>query len=118
MSLRVEDHAAPLDELGRLIALHGAYALADRGDELTAEGRHAEAAELFRRASDLAPDNHELRFWAGLGAAQNGDLDTAVRDVRAAIAAQPGWRELLPRIPPEVAPMAAVVLERLGSEDG
>jgi uncharacterized Ntn-hydrolase superfamily protein len=116
VSLRVEDDPAPLSELERLMTLHDAYALADRGDELTAEGRHVEAAALFRQASELAPDNHELRFWAGLGAAQNGDLDTAVRDVRAAIAAQPGWRELLPRIPPEVAPMAAVVLERLDAD--
>ncbi len=118
MSLRVEDHPQPLGELRRLVELHGAYALADRGDELTAEGRHEEAAELFRRASELAPGNHELRFWAGLGAAQSGDLDAAVEHVRAAIAAQPGWRELLPRIPHEVAPTAAAVLERLGDEPG
>ncbi len=118
MSLRVEDDPAPLSELARLIALHDAYALADHGDELTAEGRYVEAAAHFRRASELAPDNHELRFWAGLGAAQTGDLDSAVQDVRAAIAAQPGWRELLPRIPPEVAPMAAVVLGRLDADPG
>ena len=90
MSLRVEDDPAPLSELERLMILHDAYALADRGDELTAEGRHVEAAALFRQASELAPDNHELRFWAGLGAAQNGDIDSAVQDVGAAIAAQPG----------------------------
>ncbi len=39
------------------------------------DGRHDEAAALYQRASELAPDNHELRFWAGLGAAQAGDLD-------------------------------------------
>jgi hypothetical protein len=62
---------------------------------------------------ELAPESHELRFWAGLGAAQSGDLDGAIEHVRAAIAMQPGWRELLPRIPPDVAPAAAAVLARL-----
>jgi len=33
--------------------------------------------------------------------------------VRAAIERQPGWRDLLERMPPEVAPSAGAVLERL-----
>jgi uncharacterized Ntn-hydrolase superfamily protein len=112
--LRVEDHPAPLAELRRLVDLHDAYELAARADELVNEGRHDDAARLYREASERAPDNHELRFWAGLGAAQAGDLDEALVHVRAAIAMQPGWRELLPRIPAEVAPSAAAVLARLG----
>jgi uncharacterized Ntn-hydrolase superfamily protein len=114
VSLRVEDDPAPLEQLRRLVNLHDAYTLAARADELVNEGRHDEAAQLYREASERAPDNHELRFWAGLGAAQAGDLDEAVAYVRAAIEMQPGWRELLPRIPPEVAPSAPVVLARLG----
>jgi uncharacterized Ntn-hydrolase superfamily protein len=113
VSLRVEDHPEPLSELRRLAAVHDAYAIAGQADELTNDGRHEEAAQLYREAGEMAPENHELRFWAGLGAAQCGDLDTAVEHVRAAIAMQPGWRELLPRIPPEVAPSAQAVLARL-----
>ncbi len=114
VSLRVDDHPEPLIELRRLVTIHGAYALADRADGLVNDGRHGEAARLYQRASELAPDNHELRFWAGIGAAQSGDLDAGVAHVRAAIEMHPGWRELLARIPPEVAPAAAVVAERLG----
>ncbi len=113
LSLRVEDHPDPLDELRRLVGLDAVYALAGQGDDLVNEGRHDEAARLYARASELAPEIAELRFWAGLGAAQLGDLDAGVRDVQAAIAAHPGWRELLPRLPAEVAPSAAAVLERL-----
>ena len=113
VSLRVEDHPEPLPELRRLMSLHDAYALAARADELVNDGRHAEAAELYREASELAPDNHELRFWAGLGAAQAGDVDAAVEHVRAAIELQPGWLEVLPLIPPEVAPSARTVLAEL-----
>ena len=116
VSLRVEDHPDPLRELHRLVELHRAYGLAGRADELTNEGRHDEAAALYREASELAPGNDELRFWAGLGAAQAGDLDTATGEVRATIARHPGWRELLERLTPQIAPSAAAVRARL--EDG
>jgi uncharacterized Ntn-hydrolase superfamily protein len=114
VSLRVEDHPDPLPELRRLVALNDAYALAAQADELVGSGHHDEAARLSVQASERAPGNHELLFWAGLGIAQAGDLDAGVAQVRAAIAIQPTWRELLRRLPPEVAPSAAAVLGRLG----
>jgi uncharacterized Ntn-hydrolase superfamily protein len=113
ISLRVEDHPEPLAELRRLMRLRRAYDLAGRADALTGEGRHHEAAWLYVQASQLAPDNHELLFWAGLGAAQSGDLETAVARVRRAIAIQPGWERLLERLPADVAPSAPDVLARL-----
>jgi uncharacterized Ntn-hydrolase superfamily protein len=116
ISLRVEDHPDPLSELRRLVSLHDAYALAGRADELTGQGRHDEAGELYRRASELAPDNHELRFWAGLGTAQGGDLEAGTAQVREAIAQHPGWRELLDRLSPSTAPAAPAVRARLESE--
>jgi uncharacterized Ntn-hydrolase superfamily protein len=117
VSLHVEDHPEPLSELRRLLGLHEAYELAGRADELVSEGRHDEAARLYGMAGALAPDNHELRFWAGMGAAQAGDIDRGLLDVRAAIAMQPGWRPLLERLPADVAPSAADVLARLRAEE-
>jgi uncharacterized Ntn-hydrolase superfamily protein len=117
VSLRVEDHPEPLGELRRLVGLHEAYALAGEGDALVNEGRHREAARLYERASARAPGNHELLFWAGLGAAEGGDMDTAVARVREAIAIHPGWRVLLARLPAEVAPSAPAVLARLRAEE-
>jgi hypothetical protein len=116
VSLRVEDHPHPLVELRRLVELHRAYVIAEEADELVNEGRYEEASRLYVKASDSAPDNQEIRFWAGLGAAHLGDMDTAVRDVEAAIAAHPGWRTLLDRLPPEVAPQASAVRQRLSSD--
>jgi len=113
VSLRVEDHPDPLGELRRLVALHDAYVLITQADELLNEGRHDEAGALYERASEIAPDNHELLFWAGLSTAQAGDLDAGVAKVRAAIALQPSWLELLPRLAPDVAPAGPAVLERL-----
>jgi Flp pilus assembly protein TadD len=68
---------------------------------------------LYVQASERAPDNHELLFWAGLGTAQAGDLEAGVDKVRRAIELQPTWRELLPRLPAELAPAGPAVLARL-----
>jgi hypothetical protein len=40
-------------------------------------------------------------------------MDSALAHVKAAISAQPGWRELLPRLAPDVAPAAQSVWEHL-----
>jgi uncharacterized Ntn-hydrolase superfamily protein len=109
VDLRVEDHPEPLDEIERLLDMAEAYKLANRADTLAGQGRHEEAAGLYRRAADLAPGSHELLFWSGLAAAQGGDMDTALRRVREAIALQPGWTELLGRLEPDIAPSAAAV---------
>lgn len=116
VSLRVEDDPDPLGELRRLVGLHEAYDLAGRSDALVNEERYDEAARLYLRANELAPGNHELLFWAGIGAAQLGDLETGVAHVRAAMTMQPTWEVLLGRLPVEVAPSAPALLERLKQE--
>lgn len=113
VELRVEDHPDPNAELHRLLGLSEAYAEAGRGDALAGEGRHTEAAPCYVKAAELAPDNHELLFWAGLATALVGDLDAGAERVSAAIERQPGWGDLLPRLSTEAAPSAAGVLGRL-----
>jgi uncharacterized Ntn-hydrolase superfamily protein len=114
VDLRVEDAPEPLDDMRRLLAVHGAYALAIEGDDLVSEGRLEEAGERFRRAAELAPDNHELLFWSGLSAFQAGQVDEGLAQVRRAIEQQPGWAELLPRLSAVIAPSAPAVSEALG----
>jgi uncharacterized Ntn-hydrolase superfamily protein len=114
VDLRVDDHPDPLREIRRLHTLHRAYELSERAEELTGEGRHADAAPLYEQASALAPDSDELLFFSGLAAAVAGDMDAALDRVRRAMAVNPGWRELLPRLGPDIAPGAAEVLEALG----
>jgi uncharacterized Ntn-hydrolase superfamily protein len=114
VSLRVEDHPEPLIELRRLFDLRRAYEQAGIADELTNEGRHEQAAVHYLQAAELAPGNHELLFWSGLGTVLSGDVDRGVALVREAIALQPGWAELLPRLSADVAPAAPLVCERLG----
>jgi uncharacterized Ntn-hydrolase superfamily protein len=113
VNLRVEDHDAPLAELRRLVTLANAYELAGEADELMAAGRGDEAGALYRRAAQLAPDNEELLFWAGLALAQAGDVDAGVDAVRRAGERHDGWLVLLGRLSPQFAPAAAAVRERL-----
>jgi uncharacterized Ntn-hydrolase superfamily protein len=111
--LRVDDHPDPLRELRRLHGLQRAYDLSTRAEDLVAEGRHDEAAPLFEQAARSAPDSDELLFWAGLGAAQGGDMTVALERVRAAAALNPRWLDLLGRLKPSVAPSAAAVRDAL-----
>ncbi|HEX8086287.1 MAG TPA: DUF1028 domain-containing protein [Solirubrobacteraceae bacterium] len=113
VELRVEDHADPVGELRRLLVLHRAYEAATEGDTAVAAGDFERAATAYERASVLAPENDELLFWAGLAAAQGGDVELALRRVRRAIEIQPSWRELLARLGPEHSPVAADVLRAL-----
>jgi uncharacterized Ntn-hydrolase superfamily protein len=113
IDLRVEDHPDPVAELRRLLGLRRAYEAASEGDELLAAGRIEDAAPLYERAAALAPGNHELLFWAGLAAAQGGDMERGLEQVRRAIALQPAWRELLDRLGPEHAPAAPAVRDAL-----
>ena len=114
VELRVEDATVPLGELRRLLDLHDAYGLADRADTLAGEGRHEDAAELYRAAAEAAPANVELSFWAGLGIAASGDVDAGAERVRTALDAHGGWRDLLARLEPEIAPAVDAVRAALG----
>jgi uncharacterized Ntn-hydrolase superfamily protein len=116
--LRVEDSAFPLVELRRLLRLRQAYDLAERADELTAEGRRQEAALLYRRSMEVAPENNELRFWGGLALVQLNERLAGLEAVKSAIEANSGLGELLARLSPELAPSAPAVREALGHGRG
>jgi uncharacterized Ntn-hydrolase superfamily protein len=116
LDLRVEDSAVPLVELRRLVRLRQAYDLSERADELAGEGRTDEAGLLNRRASEIAPENDELRFWSGLALVELGDPETGVERVRSAIESNPGLGELLNRLSSELAPGAPAVRAALGRD--
>lgn len=114
VELRVEDHPDPLAELARVLTLHEAYELATQAEDLGAAGRHEEAEAAGRRALELAPDNAELMFWAGLAIVNQGDADLGLALVRRAIELHSGWRDLLARLSAEIAPAADAAREALG----
>jgi uncharacterized Ntn-hydrolase superfamily protein len=117
VELRIEDHPDPLVELRRLLALARAYRLMSRASAVAASGELDAARELFLEAQKIHPDNPELSFWAGVTLARAGRLAEALDLLRAAYRADPGWRELLRRLPPSgLLPADPELLERLTSE--
>jgi hypothetical protein len=85
-----------------------------RGDELTGQGDHDGAGERYRAASQLAPGSTELRFWAAIAEVRGGDREVGLKRIRELIDEEPGWAELMRRVPPEMAPDASELREALG----
>jgi uncharacterized Ntn-hydrolase superfamily protein len=111
--LRVEDHPDPNAELARLVRLDRAYRMLSRSEDIRAESPQ-EAAELVAGALSLAPDNVEIAFWTGLDRMVAGDEPGARELLDRAFAADPGWRELVPRlVPAGLLPDDAALVSRI-----
>jgi len=105
IDLRVEDHAEPLVELRRLLRYRRAYQAALPAD-----------AASYRRALEIAPEIVQFRFLAGVALGREGEWDQALVLLREALAAEPRWRQTLPRMVPAgrvTAELAAEVESRL-----
>lgn len=108
VDLRVEDHRDPVAELKRLLRYRRAFQAAARGD---VEGQ--------RLAVSLAPENHQVRFFAGLTLAGAGEWDEALPLLRGAVEEEPRWEEALRRLVPAGrldADLAAAIERRLRGE--
>jgi uncharacterized Ntn-hydrolase superfamily protein len=99
VDLRVDDHQNPVRELRRLLGLRRAYTRASAGDDLAGAGDLEGALMEYEAAHHAQPDNLELTFWYGLALAGNGREEEAVRVLQGPFRADPGWVELLKRLP-------------------
>jgi len=99
MTLRVEDHARPIQELRRLVKLHRAYQYMNRGDDLLGEGETERALREYRAAAKMAPEVEELPFWHAITLADLGRVDEALPIFRDVFAQNPDWAILLGRLP-------------------
>jgi uncharacterized Ntn-hydrolase superfamily protein len=104
LDLRVEDHADPLTELRRLVALGRAYDQMNQGDLALEKKDVARAADHYNAAMRMQPDNLEMAFWAGITLAGNGQLEAAIPLARRAFRGDETYVELLHRIvdPPQL----------------
>jgi uncharacterized Ntn-hydrolase superfamily protein len=97
LRLHVEDHEQPLAELRRLVNVHRGYQLMDAAFSRMQEGDVADLVPTLEHALELAPTSNEIRFRLAASRTLFGDPHG-----RAALdemyAANPGWRELIPRL--------------------
>ena len=99
IDLRVEDHAAPLSEMRRLLTMARAYNLMNEGDELMMLDKVEQAVEAYGAAEALVPDSHEMIFWHAATLAAVGRLEESLPLFEKAFAMWPQWRELVTRLP-------------------
>lgn len=98
IDLRVEDNDHPLTELDRLLKLHRAYELMDRGDEAMAAGAMKESMDLYAKAEVLFPDNDEFIFWHAVTLVNNERLSDALPLFARAFRMNANWMLLVPRL--------------------
>lgn len=99
VDLRIEDHPEPLKEMSRLLTLHRAYELMNRGDEASAVGKMDDALAEYGGAAAMVPDNDEFVFWTAVTLVSNGRTDDALPLFAKAFRMNPSWMILLPRLP-------------------
>ena len=104
--VRVDDHAAPLPELRRLVAVQRAYNHMNAGD-LAVEKKDNEAAlREYSAAARLAaatpgvpPTRQaEMMYWHAVALVSMNRVEEALPLFARAFRLQPGWRELTPRL--------------------
>ena len=98
LDIRVEDHPEPLHELRRLIQIRRAYDADAEADALDEAGDLEGAMKRRVEAFELAPDNVELKFWAGVATAHAGDLDGGARLIAEAMREDRRWLETMRRL--------------------
>lgn len=100
--LRVDEHADPVNELGRLVRLRHAQLTDQRGHEALDAGRRDEALHLWTDARTSAPELEELAFWQAMTLAdKHADLNGAAAILRPVLANDPlraQWIDLIGRL--------------------
>ena len=99
LDLRVEDSAAPLVELRRLVTLARAYDHMNQGDLAVEHKQLDRALEHYGTAARMVPDSPEMVYWQGVALAGAGKPDLALPLLRKAFDADPAWIELTRRLP-------------------
>ena len=91
--INVDDNPQPLTELRRLLDLNLAYLFAGAVDRLTDKDDLKGALAAARKAAQYGPSLSFTRANLGFMEYLNGDKEAALRELRAADAADPGFRK-------------------------
>lgn len=111
--LRVEDHAEPLKELRRLVALRRAYLLMDEGDVALEKNDVAGALKAYSGAEALAPDIAEMTYWHAVTLVGLKRVDEALPLFHQVFTKDPRWRTFTPRVAKAGLLPEGKVLERI-----
>lgn len=107
IDVRVDDHAEPLAELRRLVAVHRAYNHMNAGDLAVEHGDAALALREYSAAERIAATTQgiprsrqaEMVFWHAVALVNMKRVDEAIPLFARAFELEPSWRELTGRLP-------------------
>jgi len=97
--LRIEDHAAPVPELKRLLKIAKAYNHMNLGDEAMTANKVADAVREYSTAMDIYSDNPEMIFWPAVTLASTGKVEESLPLFKKVFALDSNWALLLRRLP-------------------
>lgn len=112
-SLRVDEHATPVEELARLVRNRRAQLIDEEGHKLLDSDDKTAALAKWAEARALAPEQEELAYWQAVTLADKpADVGGAAEILRPMLAADPRkaeWVELIRRLE------ACGIIERAGA---
>ncbi|MBS1891376.1 MAG: DUF1028 domain-containing protein [Actinobacteria bacterium] len=114
LELRVEDHEDPLGELRRVWMLDASYRMLREADAVFDAGDRARSAEIYIEAWERLPDNHEMKFWAGLAMVERGEEERARALLREAIDDHGDWRRVIDMLTVAMSPSIEKTRRLLG----
>lgn len=100
VDLRIDDHAAPLDELRRLLTVHRAYEHMNNGDLAVEKNDMDKAMEEYSAAMKMFPDNLEMKYWTAVALANKGNISAALPMFKEIFSKDKNWKTLTPRLIP------------------
>jgi uncharacterized Ntn-hydrolase superfamily protein len=99
VDLRVDDSAAPLVELRRLLKLHRAYDHMNAGDLAVEKNDMPKAIAEYQAAEKMFPQNLEMQYWHAITLANKQQLPAALKLLGPIFRQEPNWRILTERLP-------------------
>ena len=93
IDIRVDDHAEPFVELGRLLAFAQMNYAWNEAWTLFTQKRAAEALPHMERAASLAPENAEALYDLAVIRLVAGQTDEAMQALVAALTRNPKWKK-------------------------
>jgi uncharacterized Ntn-hydrolase superfamily protein len=120
--VRVDDHAEPLVELRRLVAVHRAYNHMNAGDLAVEHGDNALALREYSAAERIAATtpgipksrHAEMIYWHAVALVNMKRVEESLPLFARAFEMQPSWRELTVRLPHSgLLPNDSVLIKRI-----
>lgn len=99
IDIRIDDHAAPIAELGRVLKTWRAYEHMNNGDLAVEKNDMATAMKEYMSAEKMFPQNLEMQYWHAITLANNKDVNGAAKMLKAIYKKDKNWLELTKRLP-------------------